>query len=128
MKNHSVNEFKSFEEDELIQKHNVHDDDENPHLHLHLLTHPKQQSMHIRCTDKICSNCANIDPSSSAEIQTQSKRNSFSDMDSPSLRDDMDSIECRIHGLTKKKSAKHYTSQRRCYVHGSIDQGKFLSI
>ena len=116
MKNHqNFQEFKTNREGRINQA-NDDDDDEHPHLHLHLLTHPQQQAMHIRCTDKVCSNCANATTPGacgSVGIQLQSKRRSFSDMDSPSLREDVDAVECTIHGHNGKNSANNWYSCRR---------------
>ena len=105
------------------------DDDENPHLHLHLLTHPQQQVMHIRCTDKVCSNCANQETSGCGSVGTQiqsKRRSSFSDMDSPSLREDVDSVKCKIHG--QRKSSKNRSSQKLCHIHGSTNAGENITI
>ena len=124
---HNFKESKSHRDGGINQVDITTDDDENPHLHLHLLTHPEQQAMHIRCTDKVCSNCANEMPSGcgSVGIQLQSKRHSFSDMDSPSLREDVDSVECKIHGHNAKNSAQNRTSQYKCHVHGSTNPGTY---
>ena len=111
----------------IIQDGKDNEEDENPHLHLHLLTHPDQQAMHIRCTDKVCSSCANSAPIGSAEILLQSARYSFSDMDSPSLREDLDPGLCKIHGLTGKISNVPFTGQKKCFVHGTNEPGNILS-
>ena len=109
--------------DNIVQDVKNNEEEENPHLHLHLLTHPDQQAMHIRCTDKVCSTCANSAPSGSAEILLQSTRHSFSDMDSPSLRDEIEPGECKLHGYTGKFSNIAYTSKNKCFVHGTNNPG-----
>ena len=109
--------------DTIDQDIKSNNEDENPHLHLHLLTHPDQQAMHIRCTDKVCSTCANSAPIGSAEILLQSARYSFSDMDSPSLRDEADQGECKIHGPIGKISNIAFNSQNKCFVHGTNAPG-----
>ena len=120
--------FKITEEGDINQDEIINEDDENPHLHLHLLTHPQQQAMHIRCSDQVCSSCANELPKSSTEIQLQPKRHSVSDMDdSPSLREDIETSECKIHGHVGIKSTKTYTTQNKCFVHGSNERGIYLA-
>ena len=112
--------------DPISQDGKNNEEDENPHLHLHLLTHPDQQSMHIRCSDKVCSTCANAAPIGSAEILLQTARYSFSDMDSPSLRDEIDPGECKIHGITGKVNNVTYNSQNKCFVHGTKNTGNII--
>ena len=128
VKNRPFKGFKINEEGDINQEEIINEDDENPHLHLHLLTHPQQQAMHIRCTDQVCSSCANDVPKSSTEIQLQTKRHSVSDMDdSPSLREDMETSECKIHGHVGIMSTKTYTTQNKCFVHGSNERGIYFA-
>ena len=120
--------YKSNVED--VHLNNKNEDDEHPHLHLHLLTHPQQQAMHIQCSDKVCSNCANADDATdgAANSHPQGKRRSFSDMDSPSLREDIDSLECKPHvHMGKQGSQKVFPSQNKCLKHSSDELGKIFS-
>ena len=120
--------YKSNVED--VHLNNKNEDDEHPHLHLHLLTHPQQQAMHIQCSDKICSNCANADDATdgAANSHPQGKRRSFSDMDSPSLREDIDSLECKPHvHMGKQGSQQVFPSQNKCLKHSSDELGKIFS-
>ena len=120
--------YKSNVED--IRLTNTNEDDEHPHLHLHLLTHPQQQAMHIQCSNKICSNCANADDATdgAGESHPQGKRRSFSDMDSPSLREDIDPLECKTHGHTGKQGLQPvFATQNKCLKHSSDESGKIFS-
>ena len=120
--------YKSNVED--VHLNNKNEDDEHPHLHLHLLTHPQQQAMHIQCSDKVCSNCANADDATdgAANSHLQGKRRSFSDMDSPSLREDIDSLERKtlVH-MGKQGSQQVFPSQNKCLKHSSDELGKIFS-
>ena len=120
--------YKSNVED--VHLYNKNEDDEHPHLHLHLLTHPQQQAMHIQCSDKICSNCAKADDATdgAANSHLQGKRRSFSDMDSPSLREDIDSLECKPHVHTGKQGLQPvFATQNKCLKHDSDKLGKIFS-
>ena len=136
MRNSEENkELKSFRRDELprVEKFNhteiLTDDDENPHIHLHLLTHPHQQAMHIRCTDKVCSNCANVLASgeNSAEgTQITTDKYSFNEIEWTNLRDNSDIVGCKVHGHNGKNSIRNLNAQAKCHIHGSTALGKYF--
>ena len=112
----------------------VDEDDENdPHLHLHLLTHPNQKAMHIHCTNKVCSSCANnvLNLGSSAcadaDENLQMKIHSLGELANWSKWESENSIaECRIHGPNAGNSLKYSATrtQSKCYIHGSGVEGK----
>ena len=120
-------DFKSNKEDELKHGNITNDDDENPHLHLHLLTHPHQQAMHIRCTNQICSSCANplTSDCGSVGMHLPAHAQSFSVFEMSDLREHVNAVGCKLHG--QKTNTSDSNSPFTCHVHGTKTSGNYYS-